>query len=73
MNATVQPVTVRMPVPHLLIFKLKDMGKATHEINPFSIQKALNTIAVKIKNTTRLKNGTLFVETRIDKQAELLH
>jgi hypothetical protein len=62
-----------MPVPHLLIFKLKDMGKATHQINPFYIQKALNTVAVKVKNTTGLKNGTLLVETWIDKQAELLH
>jgi hypothetical protein len=42
------------------------------QINPFYVQKALDSIAGKVKNASRLKNGTLLIEVYNDKQAELL-
>jgi hypothetical protein len=41
-------------------------------ISPFCIQKALDGIAEKVANGSRLKNGTLLVESRNEKQAEVL-
>jgi hypothetical protein len=41
-------------------------------INPFYIQKALDSIAGKVKNASRLKNGTLLVEIFNENQADLL-
>jgi hypothetical protein len=42
------------------------------QINPFYVQKALDSIAGKVKNASPLKNGTLLIEVHNDKQAELL-
>jgi hypothetical protein len=61
-----------MPAPRIITFKLKDTEKNMRNINPFYIQKALDGIAGKVKNASRLKNGTLLVEVQNDKQAEVL-
>jgi hypothetical protein len=41
-------------------------------ISQFCLQKALDTIAGKVTNASRLKNGTLLMEARNDKQADVL-
>jgi hypothetical protein len=53
-------------------FRLKDSDKNMRQINPFYVQKALDSIAGKVKNASRLKDGTALTEVHNDKQAELL-
>jgi len=59
-------------VKRFVTFRLKDSDKNMRQINPFYVQKALDSIAGKVKNASRLKNGTLLIEVHNDKQAELL-
>jgi hypothetical protein len=40
-------------------------------ISPFYIQKALDIIAGRETNASRLKNGTLFMEARNEKEGSL--
>jgi hypothetical protein len=61
-----------MPAPLFITFRLKDTEKNMCNINPFYTHKALDGIAGKVKNASRLKNGTQLVEVQNDKQAELL-
>jgi hypothetical protein len=61
-----------MPDPRFITFRLKDTETIMRNTNPFYIQKALDGIAPKVKNASRLKKGTLFVEVQNDKQAEVL-
>jgi hypothetical protein len=49
---------MKMPAPRFLTFRLKDTERNMTNINPFYIQKALDGIAGKVKNASRLKNGT---------------
>jgi hypothetical protein len=41
-------------------------------INPFYIQKAVDSTVGKVKHASRLKNGTLLVEVNYEKQADVL-
>jgi hypothetical protein len=41
-------------------------------ISPFDIRKTFGSIAGKVINASRLKNGTLVVEARNEKEAEVL-
>jgi hypothetical protein len=43
---------VKMPAPCFMTFKLQDLKKCTHDINPFYVQKALDGIAGKVRNVT---------------------
>jgi hypothetical protein len=43
-----------MPIPHFITFKLKDPKKSLQDINPVYVQKALDGIAGKVRNTTLL-------------------
>jgi hypothetical protein len=52
-NQSAKLVAVKMPV----IFILKDSDKNMRHINPFYVQKALDSIAGKVKNKSWLKNG----------------
>jgi hypothetical protein len=61
-----------MPALRFVTFRLKDTDKNMRHINPFYVQKALDARAGKVKNVSRLRNGTLLIETRNDKQTELL-
>jgi hypothetical protein len=71
-DPTIKAVNVRMPVPHFVTFKLKDADKTMRQINQFYIQKAVDAIAGKVKSGSRLRNGTLLIETQNNKQAKLL-
>jgi hypothetical protein len=59
---------VKMTASCFITLKLQDMCK----INPFYIQKALDGVASKVRNTTVLKNGMLQVEVFNEKQAKFL-
>jgi hypothetical protein len=59
---------VKMPAPHFITFKLQDPKKSTRGINPFYVQKALDGIAGKVRNATRLKNGALLVDVFNEKE-----
>jgi hypothetical protein len=61
-----------MPVPRFITFILKDTEKTMRNINPFYIYKELDGIAGNIKNTSRLKNGTLLLEVQNDIEVEVL-
>jgi hypothetical protein len=55
-----------------MMFRLKNTENNMRTISLFYIQKALDDIAGKVKNASRLKDGTLLVEVQNDKQAEVL-
>jgi hypothetical protein len=61
-----------MSALHLTTFRLKDAGKTMRNIKPFCIQKSMDGIAVKVKNASHVKKGTLLVEVQTIKQAEVL-
>jgi hypothetical protein len=46
--------------------------KIMHIINPFYIQNALDSIAGKVNNVSRLKSSILLVDVSNDKQADIL-
>jgi hypothetical protein len=71
-NQSAKLAAAKMPAPRLVTFRLKNSEKNMRQINPFYVQKALDSIAGKVKNASRLKNGTLLIEVHKDKQAELL-
>jgi hypothetical protein len=60
-----------MPAARFITFRLKDTEKNIN-INLFHIQKALDGVTGKVKNASRLKNGTLLVEVQNNRQAEVL-
>jgi hypothetical protein len=51
---------------------LKDSDKIVKNIGPFFVLKTLSSIAGKVTNASCLKDGTLLVEARNEKQAEVL-
>jgi hypothetical protein len=61
-----------MPAPSFITFKLQAPKKFMRDNNPFYVQKALDGIAGKGRNATRLKNRTLLVDIFNEKQAEVL-
>jgi hypothetical protein len=63
---------VKPPAARFVTFRLKDSDKTMKNIGPFYLQKALDSVAGKVTNASRLKNGTLDVEARNEKQAEVL-
>jgi hypothetical protein len=64
-------VPVKLPTPRYVTFRFKDSNKTTKNISPFYIHKALDSIAGKVSNASRMKNGTLVVEARNETQADV--
>jgi hypothetical protein len=54
------------------MFRLKDCDMTVKNISPFYIQRAVDSTAGKVSNASRLKNGTLLVQARNERQAEVL-
>jgi hypothetical protein len=59
---------VKLPAARFVTFRLKDSDKKMKNVSPFYIQKALDGLAEKVTNGSRLKNGVLLVESRNEKQ-----
>jgi hypothetical protein len=57
---------------YFITLRMKDTGKNVRNINPFYIQKALDSIAQNVKDASHLKNGRLLVEVQNDRQVEVL-
>jgi hypothetical protein len=57
-------VPVKPPPSRFVTFRLKDSDKTKKNIIPFCIQKAPDSIAGRVTNASRLKNGALLVEAR---------
>jgi hypothetical protein len=43
---------VKMPGLCFMTFKLQDLKKSMHDINPFYVQRSLDDIAGKVRNVT---------------------
>jgi hypothetical protein len=65
-------VPVRMPLPRFLYIQLSSKDKTMKNISPFYVQRALDNIAINVRNTSCLRNGSLLVETLNKRQFELL-
>jgi hypothetical protein len=65
-------VRVKLPAARFVTFRLKGFHKTMKNISQFCIQKALDNIAGKVTNASRLKNGTPLAMVRNEKQAEVL-
>ena len=66
MNA--DPVSVSMPATRFVTFKLRDPEMSVCDINPFSIEKGLDRVAGRIRDGSRLQNGTLLMKVDIETQ-----
>jgi hypothetical protein len=56
----------------IAMFRLASTENTMQNINPFYIQKALDSIAGQVKNASRLKEGTPLVDVSNEKQANVL-
>jgi hypothetical protein len=65
-------VPTNLPAPHFVMFRLKDSDDTMKTTSPFYIHKAFDSTAGKVTIASRLKNRTLLVEARNEKQAEIL-
>jgi hypothetical protein len=61
---------VKIPALRVITFKLQDPKKSMLDITPLYVQISLDGHAEKVRNATRLKNGTLLLEVFKEKQAE---
>lgn len=59
-------------VPKFLVVYRTDEGKDFSQVNPFVIQKGVDAIAGPVKSCSRLRNGTLLLETDSAFQAQKL-
>jgi hypothetical protein len=71
-TACMPTVPVRMPLPRFLCTQLSSKENTMKNISPFYIQRALDDLAGKVRNASRLRNGTLLVETLNERQSEFL-
>ncbi|KAJ4428446.1 hypothetical protein ANN_24483 [Periplaneta americana] len=65
-------VKVYVPPPKFICITLTGTEKTMKNISPFYIRRALDGLVGKVKNATRLRNGSLLVETLSAKQSETL-
>jgi hypothetical protein len=61
-----------MPTPKFLTLRLKNTEKTKKDINPFHVKQGPDLICGKVKNASRLRNGTLLVETFTENQSNAL-
>jgi len=59
-------VSVSMPATRFLTFKLRDPEMPVCDIIPFYIEKALDRVAGRIRDASRLQNGTLLIKVDIE-------
>jgi hypothetical protein len=69
-NTLVHPIKVKLPAPHFITFRRRNIDMTVYKIIPFYIQKALDAIAGKVNNTFCLENGTLPIQAFSNKQAD---
>ncbi|KAJ4438319.1 hypothetical protein ANN_14261 [Periplaneta americana] len=67
-----EKVTVKVPPPKFISITLDGTEKTMKNISPFYVRRALDGLVGKVKNATRLRNGSLLVETVSLKQSETL-
>lgn len=67
MNA--DAVSVSMPATRIFTFKLRDPEMPVCDINPFCIEKGLDRVAGRIRDASRLQNGTLLMKVDFETQA----
>ena len=72
MDLDPEKIKVNMPPPRLLSVTVDGTEKTMQNISPFYIKRALDAMLGKVKNATRLRNGSLLVETLNPKQSETL-
>jgi hypothetical protein len=65
-------VLVKLLASRFVTVRLKDTNKTMRKINPFYIQKALDSVAEKVTNASCMKTAALFVEALNGKQKEVL-
>jgi hypothetical protein len=63
---------VKMPAPKFLTLRLKNTEKTMRDINPFHVKQGLDLIRGKLKNASRLRNGTFLVEAFTENQSSAL-
>jgi hypothetical protein len=56
-----EAVDIKITASYFIMFILKNLKKSLCD-NTFYVQKALDSIVRKVRNTMQLKNGTLLVE-----------
>jgi hypothetical protein len=61
-----------MPAPKYLTMRLKNTEKTMRDINPLCVKQGLDLICGKVKNASRLRNGTLLVEVFAENQSSAL-
>lgn len=61
-----------MPASRFITLSLIDTDNTMRNINPFHLQKSLDSIAGNVKNASLLKNETLMVEVQNGKKAGVL-
>ncbi|KAJ4425685.1 hypothetical protein ANN_27881 [Periplaneta americana] len=67
-----EKVTVKVPPPKFISITLDGTEKTMKDISPFYVRRALDGLVGKVRNATRLRNGSLLVETASAKQSETL-
>lgn len=65
-------ITVKMPPPRFVSLTIDGNEKTMKNLSPFYIKRALDAMIGKVRNATRLRNGSLLVETLSPKQSETL-
>ncbi|KAJ4425469.1 hypothetical protein ANN_28085 [Periplaneta americana] len=70
MNLDPERVTVKVPPPKFICITLDGTEKTMKNISPFYVRRALDGLVGKVRNATRLRNGSLPVETASAKQSE---
>lgn len=59
-------VSVSMPATRFITFNLREPEMPVYDIIPFYIEKALDRVAWRIRDTSRLQNGTLLIKVDIE-------
>lgn len=63
---------VKCCVPRFLTIHRNDTERTMKDLSQFYIQKALDQMAGPVKNTSRLRDGPILVETKTDDQSKKL-
>ncbi|KAJ4425663.1 hypothetical protein ANN_27859 [Periplaneta americana] len=72
MDADNAKINVKVPPPKFISMTLDGTEKTMKNISPFYVRCAFEGLVGQVKNTTRLRDGSLLVETLSPKQSETL-
>jgi hypothetical protein len=70
-KVTASGPNVKCCIPRLVI-RRSDTDKTVKNLSPFYIQKALDQIGGAVRNASRLRDGSLLVETQTEEQTKKL-